>query len=83
MARSAQDTYTALSWPVPRGEDLTTETGAHCPRTGLWSPAQDSARKVPLTRGALMPAREGAPVPWTYQGPTLHPHQQETTRSKP
>jgi hypothetical protein len=71
MARSPQHTHTAvaaLSWPLPRREDLTAQTGSHCPRTGLWSPAQDNDSKIPLSKGTMMPARDGAPVLWTYQG---------------
>lgn len=71
MAGNPQHTRSAvaaLSWPLPRREDLTAETGSHCPRTGLWSPAQDAGKRVPLSRGTMMPARDGAPVLWTYQG---------------
>lgn len=56
-----------------RGLVVTARTGFHCPCTGFWSPGPDGAASVQLTRGAMMPACEGAPVSWTYQGQNLPP----------
>jgi hypothetical protein len=64
-----------VSWNTRRNtaEVGTIQTGAHCPLSAFWQPADGSAEAIFIAEGSIMPSSGGREAKWALASPVpLH-----------